>query len=194
MAMARHLAWLCVAAWLAGCAQALTTPINLSGPIFRQSPVALIAPGRNVRLPGPADLGRSVEAAHMLSARHNGRTFAFEGRLSVTPEQLVLVGLDPMGRRAMTITWNGKDIAVESAPWMPQAIQPGNVLADIVVLLWPESVVRTMLAEAGCELRATSNARKVRCGEDEVLQARLGWAAGGKWTGTVQLTHLAWGY
>ena len=195
MSKAWSLSWLCLPALMAGCAQALTDPFAiLSGPEAKRLQTAQVAPGRTVTLPRPADLGRSVEAAQLITVRHGGHTFAFEGRLSVTPERLVMVGVDPMGRRAMTVTWTATNLSVETAPWMPSAVQPVNMLADLVVLLWPEAVVRVMLGTAGCELRATQQARKVRCDEDEVLRATYAWKSAGTWSGTLKYTHLVNGY
>jgi len=180
---------------LAACTTDTTTPVlgyvaeTVAEPQFAQ-----FAPGRVLALPFPADLGRSVEAAQMLSARYDSQTFLFEGRISITPERLVLVGVDGMGRRAMTATWNGSSLAIESAPWLPASVRPGSMLADIILLYWPESVVRKALAPTGCTLFATAKSRKVRCGNDTVLIAKYDWPAGARWDGTLQYSNLAWGY
>jgi len=155
---------------------------------------AQFAPGRVLALPRPADLGRTVEAVQMLSARYDSQTFVFEGRLSITPERFVLVGVDGMGRRAMTVTWDGRSLTIESAPWLPATIPPASMLADIVLLYWPEAAVHKALAPAGCTLLATAKSRKVRCGNDIVLIAKYDWPSGAKWDGTLQYSNLAWGY
>jgi hypothetical protein len=156
--------------------------------------VAQFAPGRDLALPLPTDFGRTVEAAQMLSAKFDGQTFALEGRISITPERLALVGVDGMGRRAMTATWDGRSLAMEAAPWLPSSVRPGSMLADIVVLYWPEAAVRKALAPAGCKLLATAKSREVRCGNDTVLTATYDWPAGAKWNGTLHYSNLAWGY
>ena len=139
----------------AGCTADIKIPVIVHlAEAVAEPPVAQFAPGRDLALPIPADLGRSVEAAQMLSAKYDGQTFAFEGRISITPERLVLVGVDGMGRRAMTATWDGRSLAIESAPWLPPNVRPGSMLADIVVLYWPEAAVRKALAPACCKLLA----------------------------------------
>ena len=179
----------------AGCTA--DTKIPLIGHLAKtaaEPQVAQFAPGRDLALPVPADLGRNVEAAQMLSATYDGQTFAFEGRISITPERLVLVGVDGMGRRAMTATWDGRSLATESAPWLPSNVRPASMLADLVVLYWPEAAVHKALAPAGCKLLATAKSRQVRCGNDTVLTAKYDWPAGAKWNGTLQYSNLAWGY
>jgi Protein of unknown function (DUF3261) len=184
---------------LAGCTGDTMVPVvgYLAEPVATpvvESQFALFAPGRVLVLPHPADLGRTVEAVQMLSARYDSQTFVFEGRLSITPERFVLVGLDGMGRRAMTVTWDGRSLNIESAPWLPATVRPGSMLADIVVLYWPEAAVRKALAPAGCKLLVTAKSRKVRCDNDTVLIAKYDWPAGAKWDGALQYSNLAWGY
>jgi len=178
----------------AGCSTDTVSPLAyLAKPVVERQ-VAQFAPGRDLALPVPADLGRTVEAAQMLTARYDGQTFAFEGRISITPERLVMVGVDGMGRRAMTATWDGRSLATESAPWLPSNVRPASMLADLVVLYWPEAAVHKALAPAGCKLLATAKSRQVRCGNDTVLTAKYDWPAGAKWNGTLQYSNLAWGY
>ncbi len=154
----------------------------------------LLGPQQRLALPRPADLGRRVEAAQLITARRDGETFVFEGRVSVTPERFVLAGLDTLGRRAMTITWTDSGVEVETAPWLPEGVRPGAMLADLVVLYWPEAAVRKALAPAGAELVADATSRTVRAGGRDLLRATYGWTAGGPWTGTLRYANLAWGY
>lgn len=178
----------------AGCTTDTMTPLAYLAEPGVERQVAQFAPGRDLALPVPADLGRPVEAEQMLTATYDGQTFAFEGRISITPERLVMVGVDGMGRRAMTATWDGRSLAIESAPWLPPNVRPGSMLADIVVLYWPEAAVRKALAPAGCKLLASEKSRKVRCGNDTVLTAKYDWPAGAKWNGALRYSNLAWGY
>ena len=145
----------------------------------------LIAPGVTLALPSPADLGRRVEAVQMVTARHGDLTFLFEGRLSVTPERLLLVGSDPLGRRALTVTWADGRMAEERAAWLPDGLRPANILADIILLYWPDGVLRQSLAGAGLE--QTTTGRKVG-GVIELSRT------GDGWNGTAHLRHLAWDY
>ncbi|WP_207459182.1 DUF3261 domain-containing protein [Azospirillum sp. SYSU D00513] len=195
--MAGIWAGVAVAVLLAGCAAAVPAPSPDSPSPDSPSAEArapLVAPGERLDLPRPADLGRSVEAVQMITARHGDRTYVFEGHLSVTAERLVLAGLDGMGRRAMTITWTGDDTRVETAPWLPEGLRPGSMLADLVLLYWPEAAVRRALAPTGGELIAETDRRTVRIDGRDVLRATYGWPAGGPWTGTLRYENLGWGY
>ncbi|MGF7172642.1 DUF3261 domain-containing protein [Azospirillum doebereinerae] len=154
----------------------------------------LVAPDARIALPRPADLGRSVEVAQLITVRREGQTFAFEGHMSVTPEAFTLVGLDGMGRRTMTLTWTDAGIQSESAPWLPDAVRPGSMLADIVLLYWPDAAVRKALAPVGGTLASDDHTRSIRVGGRDLMEAKHSWSSGGPWTGTLHYTNRAWGY
>lgn len=147
-------------------------------------PVSL-APGITLALPSPADLGRRIEAVQMVTARRDGESHVFEVRLSVDGERLLLVGTDSLGRRAMTVTWGHGRIAVERADWLPESLRPENVLADIVLIYWPEAVVRQGLSGAGL----VQNGDVRRVGEVILVSWR-----GDPWNGLAHLSNSAWGY
>ena len=186
---------LVVAVALSGCASAqmpgLINAAAVSAPIAHQP---FIAPGQRLVLPRPADLGRRAEARQLVTLRHNGNILTFEARLSVTPERISLVAIDPLGRRALTVTWDGTAIAAETAPWLPDAVKPGSLLADLVAVYWPETVVRGALASAGGDVIAGPRTRVIRLGGATIFRAEYGWAQGAQWTGKLHYTNLAWGY
>lgn len=144
-----------------------------------------VAPGITLALPAPAALGRSVDAVQIVTARHRGDTYVFEGRLSVGPDRLLLAGSDTLGRRAMTVRWSGGQIAVERAEWLPDSLRPENILADIVLLYWPEAAVRSGLTGADLTERE---------GERAIGNAILVSWRGDPWNGTAHLRNLAWDY
>ena len=187
LVMTAQRGWIALLLWLGACAAG-------PGGGSKDAQAPLLAPGEALALPRPADLGRSVEAAQLITAVRDGETFVFEGRLSITPERFLLAGVDGLGRRAMTVTWTDKGLEVETAPWLPEALRPGSMLADIVVLYWPEAAVMKALAPTGGALTADAHRRTVRIGGKDVLRAEHSWAEGAPWTGTLRYANLAWGY
>ena len=183
-----RIAWVCGALMLgvlAGCASDEAPSETLP----------MIAPGHLLTLPAPGDLGRSVEAAQLITVRREGNTYVFEGHISVTPEKFLLVGVDGTGRRALTLTWDrlGK-VTAETAPWMPDAISPGPMLADIVVLYWPEAIVRRALKESGATLAVGNGSRTVTADGVQILRAEYQGGAEAPWSGKLRYRNDAWGY
>lgn len=155
-------------------------------PVLDRVPVA---PGVTLALPSPAELGRSVEAAQLVTARHGDDVFVFEGRLSVTPQMLTMVGTDPLGRRALSLRWSGAGLEVERAPWVPESLRAENVLADIVLLYWPEASLAQHLS--GAVIEAVLNGRRIRRDGADLIVVRY---QGDPWSGVARLENVAWGY
>jgi hypothetical protein len=173
---------------LAGCAPAGAPPSGLS------NGQVTVAPGIAFSLPPPATLGRSVEAQQLVTARYRDETFVFETRISVTPARLLVVGTDMLGRRAMTIEWTGDDLKVEAAPWMPAELRARNVIADIMLLHWPENAVRAGVAPEAT-MRATGLGHRVFAvaGRDMIRIDRTD-GVPGRWSGRWTYRNLGWGY
>jgi hypothetical protein len=144
-----------------------------------------VAPGITLALPAPGELGHGVDAVQLVTARRGGESFVFECRLSVDGQRLLLAGSDSMGRRAMTVRWSQDGITVERADWLPTSVRPENILADMVLLYWPEEVVRRGLS--GAALTQTSQGRAI--GE----AIAISWQ-GDPWNGLSRLVNTAWGY
>lgn len=150
-----------------------------------------IAPGLSFALPDAAELGRTVAAVQMVTAHRDGDSFVFEGRVAADADGLTLAGTDALGRRAMTIRWQGRTLAVDSAAWLPQAVRAENVLADLILLYWPGEAVRRGLAGSGATLDDGDGRRVVRRDGTAVVVID---GAPAPWTGTARLANLAWGY
>ncbi|MDY0873334.1 DUF3261 domain-containing protein [Dongia rigui] len=149
----------------------------------------LFAPGRVLNLPAPGDLGHRAEWLQQITVHHGADVFAFEGRISVTPERFQLVGLDGLGRRAMTVVWEKSGLVTATrADWLPPQVKPGAMLADIVLLYWPRDVLRQALKSSGATLQEIGRTRIVSIGTEEVLHIDdLG-------NGRVTYRNNAWGY
>src|SRR5262249_36705455 len=144
-------------------------------------------------LPRPADLGRRIVATQLITLRGYGKTFVLEVNLSVTPERVTLVGLDAIGRRAITIAWTDQNVSAETAPWVPEVLRPGSMLADIILIYWPEKAVRGALPVGG-EVLQEARGRTIRVNGKDVLHVDYGWEAGARWNGTLRYANFAWGY
>jgi len=187
---------------LAGCLTLLPAPETLfpvsmtplSAPVTAEPNALLIGPGQRLNLPRPADLGRRIVTTQLITLRGYGQTVVLEVNLSITPERVTLVGLDGMGRRAVTITWTGQNVSAETAPWVPETLRPGSMLADIILIYWPEAAVRRALPDGGALLQE-AHGRTIQVNGKDVLRVDYGSAAGAApWNGTLHYSNLAWGY
>lgn len=182
----RALLYVLIAVSLGACASAPAERPAGSVPIARD--LALV-------LPRPSDLGRSVQVTQLVTARYGSDTYVFEGHIDATPERFLMVGVDTLGRRAMTITWTDAGIDANTAPWFPSSLRPENILADMTLLYWPEAAVRQSLAAADGELLSGPRWRSVRKNGQEVV--RIDYeptTEGSLWSGKLHYRNIAWNY
>jgi hypothetical protein len=180
--MRRRIAVLAVFA-LAGCANPASEPGAIVVPI---------APDLALAIPSPADLGHRVEAVQLVVAQHDDRTAAFEGRISAAPDHFDLVCVDSLGRKSMSIHWTPGHIQAEKAPWVPQDLQPENMLADIVMVYWPAPVVSRALAASGGTMAIDSRVRSIRVHEAEAIH--IDFLGDDPWNGRATYRNLGWNY
>lgn len=154
-----------------------------------------VAPDLTLALPAPASLGRSIEADQLVVAHYAERTVTFEARISASPTRVDIVCVDPLGRTSLSIHWTATGIASDKAPWVPDDLHPDNILADIVMLYWPEAVVSRALAASGGTVIAAADVRSIQSRGAEVMHAEFQPLAGGDpWNGSAHYRNLPWGY
>jgi Protein of unknown function (DUF3261) len=157
-------------------------------------PAAYIAPELRFALPSPRELGHSVSAVQLVTARYRGDVQMFEAHLSVSPERMTLIGLDPFGRRALTVTLTDGGITVDKASWFPQALRPENILADVAIVYWPEDAVRRGLARTDAVLRSDAGGRSIIADGHEVVRVDYGPRQQDAWAGAAHYRNDAFGY
>lgn len=154
-----------------------------------------IAPNLTLAMPRPGDLGRSFEVVQLVTARYGDQTYVFEGHLSATPERFLMIGLDTTGRRALTITWTDAGITYEAAPWVPAQLHPENILADMVLLYFPDAVIGRALAASGGTVATTPTRRSIVAdGKEIVIADYQPTVPGEPWSGRQHYRNLAWSY
>jgi hypothetical protein len=151
-----------------------------------------MAPGVFLRLPAAAALGRSVESAQLVRAEYGGERFVFEAHLSVTPQRLLMACVDLLGREALSLRWEGRILSAKTAPWLPDAIRPDNMLADLMLIAWPTDSLRVGLASSDAVLSEGPGWRSVSVAGSEMIRAE--YASASPWNGAVTYRNLAWGY
>ena len=154
-----------------------------------------ISPDLTLILPRPSELAQSVEATQLVTARYGAQSYAFEGHISATPERFLMVGLDSLGRRSMTITWTEAAITYEAAPWLPPQLRPENVLADMVLLYWPDISVQRALESSGGSVISTPGSRTITKNGKPIVLIEYDLATDGSfWSGRLSYRNLAFKY
>lgn len=178
--------WLVLALLLASCAT------HSAGPVADK---VQVAPTLTLIMPQPGDLGRSFEVSQLVTAHYGDQTYVFEGHLSARPDRFLMIGLDTTGRRALTITWTDFGITYEAAPWVPAKLRPENILADMVLLYFPDAVIGKALAASGGTVTTSVSRRVIGVdGKATITADYQPTVPGDPWSGHQHYRNLAWGY
>src|SRR5260370_39054164 len=128
-----------------------------------------IAPGLEFSIPTGRELGYSIEATQLITAHYGDRVQVFQAYVSVSPEKITLIALDPFGNRALTVTATDDAIHTEAAPIVPTVLHPENILADLTIVYWPASAVRHRLVGTLASLYDDQRERKISVDDREVV-------------------------
>ena len=171
----------------------LEAPANPSTTLASE---VLLAPGHKLVLPQPATYGSRIKVRQLVTIEHGGNAMSFEVLLNIQPSEVNLVAVDPLGRRALTLNWDGARLAVEKATFLPGSIRPDCLLADLIAVYWPAPVVQRALAATGAEVEVEDHGhrRVIAAGGYELLKADYAWMAKSGLVGTMKYENLSWGY
>jgi len=153
-----------------------------------------IAPGLEFAIPTGRELGYSVETTQLITARFRDQAQVFQAYVSVTPEKITMIALDPFGGRALTITATDDAIHTEAAPIVPSALRPGNILADLAIVYWPAPAVRSGLAGTSATLYDDERERTITENGREIVHVSYEGPHENTWTNVAHLRNIAYGY
>lgn len=151
-----------------------------------------LAPGIQISLPALNGLNRHIEVVQSVVARYGSRTIAFEGRIDAAPDHFTMVCSDGMGRRAVTVEWTEKGVRYETAPWVPAELRPQNMLADLVLIYWPQEALAQALPDAA--ISTTPTGRSISIGGKDIARIDYTPTAADIWFGKTVYQDKLWNY
>lgn len=95
------------------------------------------------------------EVVQILSGHYGDQNFQLQVRLSMSTEQMRMVGLDSLGRRAFEIKWDEQGLTSGRADWASDELQALDILKVVVITYWPvdTELHRQFLEEKGKKLQ-----------------------------------------
>lgn len=148
-----------------------------------------------VPLLSPASLQASKSSTQVLNVAYREREFALQCVVQVTPQQMTLVALAPLGQRAFTLGYDGQKLSSEISPYVPKDLPPQRVLADLQLALWPLAAWQSQNAAADGEWQVSeprAGLRRLR--HNGRLIEEVHYADADPWNGHLWLVNLALGY
>ena len=126
----------------------------------------------------PAALGREISEQQQLTFRHGTKERELDALLEVDAGEVRLL-VQAMGQSGVRLSWDGKKLVEQRAPWLPPAVRGGRVLDDLQFALWPLDSIRKALP-AGWHVEEIDGERRLSDAESNVwltskLESSLGW-------------------
>ena len=153
-----------------------------------------IAPGLEFSIPTGRELGYSIETTQLITAHYGDRVQVFQAYVSVSPEKITLIALDPFGNRALTVTATDDGIHTEAAPIVPTVLHAENILADLAIVYWPASSIRRRLEGTSASLYDDQRERKISVDDREVVHVIYESPHEDSWAKRAHLHNIAYGY
>ncbi|WP_445679396.1 DUF3261 domain-containing protein [Radicibacter daui] len=196
----RHYACLILAALLmSGCAAshpsasgttavpAATTAVSTR--IELQPGLALELP----REPWPASAGTVDVEQQIVATAPDGSTNEFAARLAMKPGDVHIVMLDGLGRRAIDAHWTASSLEVNAADWLPRQVDPRRALADVLLVYWPQDVLKQALPQTA-ELLELEGGRAILDRQTGKPLVEINRPQPDQWQGAASLANLDLGY
>ena len=141
----------------------------------------------------PSSLGVPHQAQQILRFAFGAHEASLRCVVQATPQRIEMVALTALGQRAMTVSWDGHDWEVETAPLVPKEMRPEWLLADLQLALWPLATLQAAYAPAGWEVSEPGGGvRRLR--HDGKLVAQVAYADADPWNGRYWISNFRYGY
>ena len=160
----------------------------------RHGTEAFVGPDLPFRTPGPRELESTVRVAQLITAKYGSETYVFEAQLSVSPDQLTLMCIDPLGRRALTIVSTGEEVTTDAAPWLPKGLRAENILADIALVYWPADAIRRGFLGTRAIVAVNAHKRTITLDDREIVSVEYEPQDGQAWPSSASYRNHAFGY
>jgi hypothetical protein len=114
----------------------------------------------------PASLGRELSLQQQLRFTFPRGERSFEAYLE-SDAQAVRLAAMLGGQTALRIVWDGQDLQVRRADWLPEVVDAAAVLSDLQLVYWPLPALQAALPP-GWRLEDSGNARRLWRGDELV--------------------------
>jgi Protein of unknown function (DUF3261) len=152
------------------------------------------------RLPGPPArlglklppnaLGTSINLQQHLTIEHEGRIVDLDVALEVDEREVNLVGL-VLGRRVLTLRYDGSDLEMWRDPMIPPQLRGEDVLEDLQLTLWPIDSIREALPN-GWQIEENDRHRALFWNSELVML--IYYTSEPRWSGEVVLRNMRYQY
>lgn len=143
----------------------------------------------------PAALGGAHAASQTLGVAYGDTDLSLQCALQADAGAVTLIAVGPLGRRALTLNYDGRALRAEASPYVPAKFPPAQILSDLQFVLWPTAAWQAALAGSDWQmLEPSPGLRRLRYRGRLVAEVHYADGHGDGWQGRAWLSNLAYGY
>jgi hypothetical protein len=158
-------------------------------PPAARTPPAVAAPAGLA----PPDAVGTRSASQVIHAAYGSRTVVLRTAIEAAPGKLDVVGVTATGQRVFSAHYDGRTLDARKSAFVPEKLDPGRVLADMQLALWPLPAVQAAFRERG--LTVTEPFAGVRrLSRGAALLAEVHYASADPWSGRLWLVSFELDY
>lgn len=156
------------------------------------TPAAPKAPAVPPLLDGAA-LGGARSASQVVRSAFADRELTLLAAVQVEANVVSVVGVDTLGRRVFSISYDGQNVTAETDPSVPAGFSPQHLLADVELALWPLKALQAAYAGTGWSVAEPyPGTRRLR--RDGRLVAEVHYTGADPWLTRHWIANLQLGY
>lgn len=113
---------------------------------FNNSDQIDLGGGVYLNLPKEIWTGAAAQFDQQVRITRDKQTFVLSAVIDARPDRIEILVTDPLGRRFLLVDWRkGRLPHYQLAESAPLGFRPENLLADIILSLWPEAETMSMI-------------------------------------------------
>ena len=142
----------------------------------------------------PAALGGAHVASQSLNIAFGRDDFSLQCALQASADGITLIAVGPLGQRALTLNYDGRELHAQKGAYVPSAFPPAQVLSDLQLVLWPAAAWQARLAGSDWQMtEPRPGLRRLRYRGRLVAEVHYA-GDGDLWQRRAWLSNLAYGY
>lgn len=179
----------CISLWLTACSlqpHTRTTEVEIGPDVW-------------AALPKPSQLGQSLTASQLISARWqdehgNVQSQQLPVQLQVNAQQVLLAGFSSWGTRILSLDYDGDQIQTQVLSGLENSLpKPEQVLFNLMITLWPRNAWEAPLNQVRWKMIDEANQRLVINEHGETILA-ITYAGDTPLSGDIQFKNLPLNY
>lgn len=143
----------------------------------------------------PSSLGGSLSLSQRVVGEFEGQKWSFRVEADVTPTQLTMIALSPLGIPLFSLEQSSEAVIVETFSPEPLPFDPRFILLDFQLAHWPTTVLKAKFISLGLHLEAErSGGWRKLLGKSNELLAEVSYRQGTSDGADIIIEHFDFSY